>query len=69
VRAWRSCLAGIQRWREPEPPALVAPDRPIVCDGRHVDLTKLEFEVISYLYQRKGTVVERSALLRLRSPR
>jgi len=36
----------------------------LVLDGRRVDLTKLEFEVIDYLYQRKGTVVERSALLR-----
>jgi DNA-binding response OmpR family regulator len=36
----------------------------LVLDGRRVDLTKLEFEVISYLYQRKGTVVERSELLR-----
>ena len=36
----------------------------LVLDGRRVDLTKLELEVISYLYQRKGTVVERSELLR-----
>lgn len=36
----------------------------LVLDGRRVDLTKLEFEVITYLHQRKGTVVERSALLR-----
>ena len=36
----------------------------LVLDGRRVDLTKLEFDVISYLYQRKGTVVTRSELLR-----
>ncbi|MEI7742945.1 MAG: winged helix-turn-helix domain-containing protein [Chloroflexota bacterium] len=36
----------------------------LVLDGRRVDLTKLEFEVISYLYQRRGAVVERSELLR-----
>ena len=36
----------------------------LVLDGRRVDLTKLEFEVINYLHQRKGTVVERSQLLR-----
>ena len=36
----------------------------LVLDGRRVDLTKLEFDVISYLHQRKGTVVERSDLLR-----
>ena len=29
-----------------------------------IDLTKLEFEVLNYLYQRPGKVVERSALLR-----
>ena len=38
--------------------------RQLVLDGRRVDLTKLEFEVFSYLYQRQGTVVERSELLR-----
>jgi hypothetical protein len=36
----------------------------LILDGRRVDLTKLEFEVINYLYQRKGTVVTRSDLLR-----
>ncbi len=38
--------------------------RQLVVDGRRVDLTKLEFDVISYLHQRKGTVVARSDLLR-----
>jgi Transcriptional regulatory protein, C terminal len=36
----------------------------LVLDGRRVDLTKLEFDVISYLQQRPGRVVERAALLR-----
>jgi DNA-binding response OmpR family regulator len=36
----------------------------LVLDGRRVDLTKLEFEVIDYLFERNGTVVERSDLLR-----
>jgi hypothetical protein len=36
----------------------------LILDGRRVDLTKLEFDVISYLHQRQGTVVERSALMR-----
>ncbi len=36
----------------------------LVLDGQRVDLTKLEFDVISYLHERQGTVVERSALLR-----
>ncbi len=38
--------------------------RQLVLEGRRVDLTKLEFEVISYLYERNGNVVERSDLLR-----
>ena len=38
--------------------------RQLVLDGRRIDLTRLEFEVLNYLYQRPGTVVERSALLR-----
>jgi hypothetical protein len=36
----------------------------LVLDGRRVDLTKLEFSVMSYLNQRQGTVVERVDLLR-----
>jgi len=36
----------------------------LVLGSRRVDLTKLEFDVISYLYQRQGVVVERSDLLR-----
>ena len=36
----------------------------LILDGRRVDLTKLEFEVFKYLYERPGKVVERSSLLR-----
>ena len=36
----------------------------LVLDGRRVDLTRLEFDVLSYLDQRRGKVVERSDLLR-----
>ena len=36
----------------------------LVLDGLRVDLTKLEFGVISYLHERQGTVVGRSELLR-----
>lgn len=36
----------------------------LVLDGRRVDLTKLEFGVISYLHERQGTVVGRPELLR-----
>ena len=35
-----------------------------MLDGRRVDLTKLEYEVFAYLYERRGRVVERSSLLR-----
>lgn len=38
--------------------------RQLVLDGQRIDLTRLEFEVLNYLYQRPGRVVERSALLR-----
>jgi hypothetical protein len=37
--------------------------RQLVLDGHRVDLTKLEFGVLDYLYRRRGTVVERTALL------
>jgi hypothetical protein len=36
----------------------------LVLDGRRVDLSKLEFEVLHYLYERRSKVVERSSLLR-----
>lgn len=36
----------------------------LVLGSRRVDLTTLEFAVFRYLYERPGTVVERSALLR-----
>ena len=36
----------------------------LVLDGRRVDLTTLEFSVMTYLNQRRGTVVQRDSLLR-----
>jgi DNA-binding response OmpR family regulator len=39
-------------------------ERQLVVDGRRVDLTRLEFELLNYLYQRQGKVVDRSNLLR-----
>ena len=39
-------------------------ERQLVVGGRRVDLTRLEFEVLDYLYQRQGKVVDRSNLLR-----
>jgi hypothetical protein len=38
--------------------------RQLVLDGRRVDLTKLEFEVISYLHERQGAIVPRADILR-----
>lgn len=36
----------------------------LVLGDRRVPLTKLEFDVFQYLYERPGSVVERAALLR-----
>jgi Transcriptional regulatory protein, C terminal len=45
--------------------ALLDPDRrQLVLDGTRADLTKLEFDVLQYLYEREGRVVGRAALLR-----
>jgi DNA-binding response OmpR family regulator len=38
--------------------------RQLVLDGRRVDLTKLEFEVINYLHERQGALVPRADILR-----
>lgn len=38
--------------------------RQVVLDGARVDLTKLEFDVLQYLFEREGRVVGRAALLR-----
>ena len=44
---------------------LLDPDRrQLTLDGARTDLTKLEFEVLQYLYEREGRVVGRAALLR-----
>jgi hypothetical protein len=39
-------------------------ERQLVVGGRRVDLTRLEFELLDYLYQHQGKVVGRSNLLR-----
>ncbi len=39
-------------------------ERQLQLDGRRVDLTRLEFDVLDYLHQRQGKVVDRSDLLR-----
>jgi hypothetical protein len=38
--------------------------RQLILDGTRTDLTKLEFDVLQYLYEREGRVVGRAALLR-----
>jgi DNA-binding response OmpR family regulator len=43
---------------------LDAARRRLVLDGRDIDLTKLEFDVLRYLQEREGRAVERAALLR-----
>jgi hypothetical protein len=45
--------------------ALLDPDRrQLILDGTRADLTKLEFDVLQYLYEHEGRVVGRAALLR-----
>src|SRR6516164_3756881 len=45
--------------------ALLDPDRrQLILDGSRADLTKLEFDVLQYLYEREGRIVSRAALLR-----
>src|SRR6201990_2948071 len=45
--------------------ALLDPDRrQLILDGARADLTKMEFDVLQYLYEREGRVVGRAELLR-----
>jgi hypothetical protein len=63
VDGWLSRLVGMELQIEDDS-ILDVVERQLLIDGRRIDLTKLEFEVLHYLYQRRGRVVERSALLR-----
>ena len=45
-------------------PILDVAEHQLVLDGRRVDLTAIEFALMSYLYQRPGQVVDRATLLR-----
>ena len=63
VDGWLSRLVAMELQVEDDS-ILDVTERQLILDGRRVGLTKLEFDVISYLYQRKGTVVERAELLR-----
>ncbi|MEO6577690.1 MAG: winged helix-turn-helix domain-containing protein, partial [Candidatus Limnocylindria bacterium] len=62
IDGWLSRLIGAELLIEDDPILDVA-QRQLVLDGRRVDLTRLEFDVFSYLSQRPGKVVERSSLL------
>ena len=63
VDGWLARLAARELLIE-EDSILDPVERQLVLDGRRVDLTRLEFEVLNYLLQREGKVVERGALLR-----
>jgi DNA-binding response OmpR family regulator len=63
VDGWLTKLAARELLIE-EDSILDPVERQLVIGGRRVDLTRLEFEVLDYLYQRQGKVVDRSSLLR-----
>ena len=63
IDGWLARLVGAELQIEDD--SILDPaQRQLVLDGQRVDLTKLEFDVISYLQQRQGLVVERASLLR-----
>jgi DNA-binding response OmpR family regulator len=63
IDGWLARLAANELLIEPD--SLLDPiDRQLVLDGRRIDLTRLEFDVLDYLSQRQPKVVERSDLLR-----
>ena len=63
VDGWLAKLAARELLIE-EDSILDPVERQLVLDGRRADLTRLEFEVLNYLLQREGKVVERGTLLR-----
>jgi len=63
VDGWLTKLAA-RELLIPEDSILDPVERQLVVGGRRVDLTRLEFELLDYLYQRQGKVVDRSDLLR-----
>ena len=63
VDGWLSRLVALELQIEDDS-ILDLAQHQLVLDGRRVDLTKLEFGVISYLHERQGTVVGRPELLR-----
>jgi hypothetical protein len=63
VDGWLRDVVGRELEATAEPP-LDPERRELVLDGRRVELTRLEWETLSYLHARTGQAVERSALLR-----
>jgi AAA ATPase domain len=63
VDGWLGDVVG-RELQAAEDGVLDAARRRLVLDGRDVDLTRLEFDVLRYLQEREGLAVERGALLR-----
>jgi hypothetical protein len=64
VDGWLAWVVGSQLGiDERDDELLDRANRQVLVDGRRIDLTKLEFDLIEYLYQRRGTAVRRGALL------
>ena len=63
VDGWLSALVAAEL-RIDEGSILDVAQHQLVLHDRRVDLTNLEFELLNYLYQRPGRVVERASLLR-----
>lgn len=64
VDGWLAWLVGSELGISEQDDELLDPaNRQALVGGRRVDLTKLEFDFMTYLFQRKGTAVRRGALL------
>jgi DNA-binding response OmpR family regulator len=64
VDGWLASLVGSQLGVEEHDGELLDPaNRQAILGNRRVDLTKLEYDLLSYLYQRRGVAVRRGALL------
>ncbi len=62
VDGWLTKIVGSELKVE-EDTLLDHAQRQMVVDGRRIDLTPLEFELISYLFERRGQVVRRSTIM------
>ena len=62
VDGWLSRLIGAELQVEDDP-LLDPAQRQVRLGGRRVDLTPLEFDLMSYLYERSGKVVRRTTIL------